>query len=313
MLSLASQSVFDDWLSSLRRVCGSFDSRPPEDSSTPFHGEVGSLMTCGLEVAEIRTNASLIARRRLDVGHDGDRYCFLIVQRRGQAGFQQHGRTLELHPGEMVLVDSARTFEIMPRGLVEHASFHLPRAELAARLPRGEVPFGKLTARSPSGQVLQLMINRIVSKQLSGNTSPAEGEAICEALMSLLVPLTCGLGQGDLPEVAFDLLYQGSCQLIEQQLQDPYLTPASLADRLNVSLRQLYRVFEAHDDTVCRYIQRSRLQACAEDLVSPDQARLTVTAIAYRWCFNDSAHFSRAFKKAYGSSPRDYRQQHICH
>ncbi|MCH4813708.1 transcriptional regulator FeaR [Vreelandella neptunia] len=311
-LSLASLSAFDNWLSSLRHVCGSFDSRPPEHG-TPFFGEVGSQVTCGLEVAEIRTNASLIARRRLNIGHDDDRYCFLIVQRRGQAGIHQQGRTLELLPGEMVLVDSARACEIMPRGMIEHASFHVPRAELASRLPQGEVPFGKLTPNSPSGQILQLMINRIVSGKLSANTSQAEGEAICEALIALLVPLSHGLGQGCMPEATFDLLYQGCCQLIEQQLQDPDLTPTSLAERLNVSLRQLYRLFEAHDDTVCRYIQRSRLQACAEELASPGQARLSITEIAYRWCFNDSAHFSRTFKRIYGHSPRDYRRLHLLH
>ncbi|MDN3522924.1 transcriptional regulator FeaR [Halomonas ramblicola] len=310
--SHASQPAFDSWLSSLRRVCGSFDSQPPE-RNVPFHGEVGSLTTCGLEVAEIRTNASWIARRRRDVEHDDDRYCFLIVQRRGRAGIRQQGLDLELHPGEMALVDSARACEILPRGLIEHASFHMPRAELAARLPRREVPFGKLSTAGPGGQLLQLMVNRIVSRQLVGDTAHTEGEGISEALIALLVPLTQGLGQERSPEAALDLLYQGACQLIDQQLQDPDLTPASLAERLNVSLRQLYRLFEAHDDTVCRHIQRRRLQSCAEILASPGQAHCSITEIAYRWGFTDSAHFSRVFKKAYGEAPRDYRRRHCLH
>lgn len=310
--SHASQPAFDSWLLSLRRVCGSFDSRPPA-GNVPFHGEVSSRTTCGLEIAEILTNASWIARRRWDVEHDDDRYCFLIVQRRGRAGIRQQGLALDLQPGEMALVDSANTCEILPRGLIEHASFHVPRAELAARLTVSQIPFGKLSTTGPGGQLLQLMINRMISRQLVEDTGSAENEGISEALIALLAPLIQGLGQERSPVATLDLLYQGACQLIDQQLQDPDLTPALLAERLNVSLRQLYRLFEAHDDTVCRYIQRRRLQSCAEALANPGQGHFSITDIAYRWGFIDSAHFSRAFKKAYGEAPRDYRHRHCLH
>ncbi|MBF8222547.1 transcriptional regulator FeaR [Halomonas sp. 328] len=310
MPSHAPQLAFNAWLASLRRVCGGFDSRPPEPH-IPFLGEVGARSICGLEIAEIRTNARWIARRRRDIEQGEGRYCFLVVQRRGRAGIRQQGLDLELNPGEMALVDSARSCEILPRGLIEHASFHMPRAALAARLPGQEVPFGKLPTAGPGGQLLQLMVNRIISRQLVGDATPAEGQGISEALSSLLVPLALGIARN--PEVSPALLYQGACQLIDQQLQEPDLTPATLAERMNVSLRRLYRLFEAHEETVCRHIQRRRLQRCAEDLAAPGQAHCSITEIAYRWGFTDSAHFSRAFKKAYGEAPRDYRRRHCLH
>jgi AraC-like DNA-binding protein len=34
----------------------------------------------------------------------------------------------------------------------------------------------------------------------------------------------------------------------------------------------------------------------------------SIAAIATRWGFADSSHFSRAFKAHYGSSPTDYRE-----
>lgn len=311
-LTHASQSAFDAWMTGLRRICGHFDSRPPAHH-VPFHGEIGSRKTCGFELAEIRTNACSIARRQRDAQLGDDRYCFLIVQRRGQAGISQNGWSLELMPGEMALVDSARAFEILPRGLIEHASLHLPRDKVAARMPGRQLPFGKVGTRGSSGQLLQLMINRIVSRELDGDDANAQGEEISEALSALLIPLTLDPGRERMTEAAPDLLYQGACQLIDQQLQEPGLTPASLAERLNISLRQLYRLFEAHDDTVCRFIQRSRLQRSAEELASPGQVHLSITEIAYRWGFSDSAHFSRVFKKAYGESPRDYRHRRCLH
>jgi AraC-like DNA-binding protein len=36
---------------------------------------------------------------------------------------------------------------------------------------------------------------------------------------------------------------------------------------------------------------------------------MSITQIAYRWGFNDAAHFSRSFREAYNTSPRNVRKQ----
>jgi AraC-like DNA-binding protein len=36
---------------------------------------------------------------------------------------------------------------------------------------------------------------------------------------------------------------------------------------------------------------------------------VTVSEIAHRWGFPDHANFTRAFHRAYGMSPRDYRKR----
>jgi AraC-like DNA-binding protein len=58
-----------------------------------------------------------------------------------------------------------------------------------------------------------------------------------------------------------------------------------------------------------RYVLEQRLARCASELADPRMAHRTVTDIGYSWAFFDSAHFSKAFKTAYGMSPRDYRAQ----
>ena len=96
-------------------------------------------------------------------------------------------------------------------------------------------------------------------------------------------------------------------QLIDQSLSEPGLTPLSLAKQLNISVRQLYRLFEEQGDSVCRFIQRSRLKRSAADLSNPRLRNESITDIAFRWGFTDSAHFSRTFKKHFEQSPREYR------
>ncbi len=66
-------------------------------------------------------------------------------------------------------------------------------------------------------------------------------------------------------------------------------------------------MFEEEGDSVCRYIQRSRLRRSADDLSNPFLRSESITSIAYKWGFTDSAHFSRSFKKQFEQSPKDYR------
>ena len=43
----------------------------------------------------------------------------------------------------------------------------------------------------------------------------------------------------------------------------------------------------------------------------PLHDELSISDICFRWGFNGSAHFSRAFRKEYGLSPREYRRQQV--
>ncbi|WP_265565499.1 helix-turn-helix domain-containing protein [Streptomyces hygroscopicus] len=53
--------------------------------------------------------------------------------------------------------------------------------------------------------------------------------------------------------------------------------------------------------TVGGWIRRRRLGKCRRELGRPHRARPTVAAVAQRWGFVSPAHFSRAFRAAYGS------------
>ncbi len=62
-------------------------------------------------------------------------------------------------------------------------------------------------------------------------------------------------------------------------------------------------------DTVAAAIRRFRLDRCREELEDRRQRARSITEIAFRWGFNDSAHFSRVFKARFGMSPRAVRRR----
>jgi AraC-like DNA-binding protein len=101
---------------------------------------------------------------------------------------------------------------------------------------------------------------------------------------------------------------QRLCQTIETLLPDPDLSLRRVADEEGVSPRYVQKLFASADETFSHYLRSRRLERCRTDLASPQHARLSISEICFRWGFNGSAHFSRAFRDQYGVSPREFRQ-----
>jgi len=89
--------------------------------------------------------------------------------------------------------------------------------------------------------------------------------------------------------------------------KDGALTPGRIAEEHGVSLRYLQKLFTLSGKTFSNYVRTRRLERCRAELISPLYADLSITEICYRWGFNASAHFSRAFRAHYNASPSEYR------
>jgi len=101
------------------------------------------------------------------------------------------------------------------------------------------------------------------------------------------------------------------CQTIERKLDDPDLTPARVAATEGISERYLQKLFEGSGSSFTHYLRERRLQRTSAELSNPTEAHHSISEIAYRNGFSDSAHFSRAFRHRFGLSPREFRQQEI--
>jgi hypothetical protein len=56
-------------------------------------------------------------------------------------------------------------------------------------------------------------------------------------------------------------------------------------------------------------VRARRLAAVREELV---HTTMTLEQIAHRWCFYDSSHLGREFRRGFGVSPSKYRESHGC-
>ncbi|AIR90696.1 transcriptional regulator FeaR [Pseudomonas cremoricolorata] len=287
------------WNERVHSVCGRFETRYDHCQSL-FIGELHKVMLGSTEVAYIRSNASVIAKSRHAAGAEPDPYCFLVLQQHGEMDIELGDRVVQLREGDLALLDCATSLKMMPKGLFGHVSIHLPKARLAGIGPE---QFGKLSSTGACGQLLSTLVRQVAGGELGQWACNEDGAGLQDALLALLGSVL----QYRASDPAASLHLHEVQALIQQRLDSLRLSPASLADELGISSRQLYRLFEARGDSVCRYILRERLRRAAQDLRNPACMHRSITDIGAAWGFADSAHFSKTFKKQMGVTPRDYR------
>ena len=92
--------------------------------------------------------------------------------------------------------------------------------------------------------------------------------------------------------------------LMETNLEEP-LRPADLAATVNISTRQLERLFRRYlRSTPKKYYTEMRLQRAQHLLLQTD---MSIINVALACGFNTSSHFSRKFRERYGMSPHKLR------
>jgi AraC-like DNA-binding protein len=68
-------------------------------------------------------------------------------------------------------------------------------------------------------------------------------------------------------------------------------------------------LFETEGASVTAFVVRQRLALAHRLLLDRRMAEHTISAIAFQAGFNDLSHFNRAFRRQFGATPSDVRQQ----
>lgn len=96
------------------------------------------------------------------------------------------------------------------------------------------------------------------------------------------------------------------CAYIDANLNSRSLNPAGLARAFGLSRASLYRLFEPVGG-VAGYIRARRLARVREAIKVPDLGNRRIAPIAYGSGFKSIASFNRAYRQAFGETPRQSR------
>lgn len=80
-----------------------------------------------------------------------------------------------------------------------------------------------------------------------------------------------------------------------------------MAAACGISTRYLHKLFQGQEFSVSQWIREMRLQGAEAEIHAAGPGR-TLADIAYKWGFNDQAHFCRCFKARFGMTPRAARR-----
>lgn len=270
----------------------------------------------GVRVAVLDASAAAVRRTPRHIKQSDPDMCKVDVLVDGAGVVQQDDREAELRPGDLTLVDLARpaAWAMAPSHVI---AIVFPRALLPLRLDElALLTAVKVPGRQGLGALASALAMRMPEHLDDGDSGSSVawsvGARLGTAVLDLLaVAFAERLGRDE--TVPFDTRQRALLHrihaFVEDHLADPDLSPRSIAAAHHVSVRYLYKLFETQETTVGGWIRRRRLERARRDLRDPALHDRSITAIASRWGFSSPAHFNRTFRKVYGVTPGECRDE----
>jgi AraC family transcriptional activator of tynA and feaB len=262
-----------------------------------------------LRIVMTESAPAVVEHHARHVAQTKERRFRVILSTRGRLHLQHLGRESTLEEGDFALLDDAAPYRIAFREPNSAIWLAISPSTLRSYLPTPSGLCGiAMSATAPMNNVVGTMLRGLCEQAQQG--LPAEqGQVLARNLLQVMAS-AYSLQHGCRAERS--VVAAARCteikQYIEMHLRNPELGPTPIANAIGVSRRYVRLLFATQSDSVTAYIRRRRLEECAWELAQPLWQGRSITATASDWGFRSMAHFTRAFKDHYGSTPTAFRR-----
>jgi AraC-like DNA-binding protein len=279
---------------------------PGQPVADGFHAALSAYHLGDLLLSRVDFDGQRFERDRRKLTLDGmDHYLVQLYSTGGLLGVADD-RERTLLGGDVQILDLARTNDTVAKASTT-ISVVVPREALREALPGPDDLHGLvLRGDGGTGGLLADYMRSLTNR--AGDIDRADAPAIAQATTDMIAACfrtTAATVARARPALEATLLERIRTH-VEAMLGAPELGPDSLCRAFRLSRSQLYRMFEPLGG-VASYIQARRLVRAHAELADPGGAPGKIYEIAYRWGFVSEAHFSRAFRRAFGLTPGDVR------
>lgn len=223
---------------------------------------------------------------------------------KGVERFLIGGEWVSVGSGALIIWNSCQSAEFEVVETLHKSTLMIPLAVIEDRLPRGAcIRGGIIDSQSGIGALLFSQI-RVLTEQFT-SLSEADASAAKWSTIELAATAAARLDTMGHQTLA-DYHLQRVQNYVLDNLHDGELSVEKIANANRISVRYVHKLFSLSNRSVSRWILEQRLERCREALRTKLDSRCVVKEVAFRWGFNDTAHFSRVFKQRFGLSPLDY-------
>lgn len=266
-----------------------------ESSSGVVSGSIAGLQRGPIRYLRLDSSAHYGVRTPDLASGAGSGCVTLAFATSGRLEVRQHGRRIVLAPGEFTIYDTSDAFSV-----------------------GGALPFGAEIAMLPL-EALNISadhVARMAAREFD-TQSARELRAILRECQRARGPVRTSLEyvggiirNGRAKHSGRAALFEGDDELIDAvrecvaaRLADRRLSPDFIAGVLGVSRRRLYYACDQRLGPLARYIRQERLGFAARLLRNREWRSSSIAEIASLSGFDDQAHFSRVFRRAFGVPP----------
>jgi AraC-like DNA-binding protein len=110
-----------------------------------------------------------------------------------------------------------------------------------------------------------------------------------------------------LPRSVADKRFLDILSFVQSRLGNPSLSADVVARGVGISYRYLLHILKSHNTSFSDVLWTGRLDRARNWLAAENMRHLSISQISYMAGFKSPAHFSRMFKSATSTTPRDFR------
>lgn len=299
---------FDLW----REACSQhvYALTPQRSTREPFQGAIVRRQLGSLDVTDIVCDGHVVQRREQDIDDSPSDTCYVYLQRRGQAWFQQQGQRCVAEPGDIVIADPNIAFSTGADDTFDFRLWRLNRTGLAPLLPprAGPLRMRRLGREHASRALMANWLDELLRHEAV--LSPQALELACRTLYALVADAVgFNAGQSEPFRLARRrALLQRVMRQTELQSSDMGLTPERVASEFGLSVRSLHQLFELSEHSFQEFLARTRVVRAHALLMNPSARHLGTADIGFAVGFRETSTFYRRFKQHYGDAPGAVRK-----
>jgi AraC-like DNA-binding protein len=307
---LPERDRFAIWPELVGRTIARLDREPLGRAPFRFQFTLCALPALNITSGWLEGSEAMRTQRTRELIADGNDEIQLMLMDEGRYFASQFGREVVVDAGTAVLVSNADVNSVVTPG-VKGRMLRIPRKAILPFASRLEDAFMRPMPRS--GEALQVLTAYLAVREQRSQPPTPEFRQLFATHVHDLVALAIGATR-DAAEIASGrglraARFAAISADIAKNINRHDLSAEWVAPRHGVSPSTVRRLFEERDTTFSKFVLDRRLAHARRCLCDPRRPDRTISSIAFSLGFNDLSYFNRTFRRFYGATPSDVREE----